>query len=67
MNFTEPNERREQMKRLMLNNIFLAEVKSDDAKDTHFTQVLARHYHDACRIAKNVFTTRFVRVLPLED
>lgn len=49
------------------NNVYLAEIMGSDGKTTYFTQIVARFYHDACRVAKNLFTTRFVRVLPLEE
>lgn len=49
------------------NNVYLAEIQKQDSKETYYTQIVARFYHDACRVAKNLFTTRFVRVLPLEE
>jgi hypothetical protein len=49
------------------NNVYLAEILKPDGKETYYTQIVARFYHDACRVAKNLFTTRFVRVLPLEE
>jgi hypothetical protein len=48
------------------NNVYLAEIKTEKG-DTTLTAIMGRHFYDACRIAKSVFTSRFVRVLPLED
>lgn len=51
----------------VMNNVYLAEISREGSKETYFTQIVARFYHDAQRIARNLFTTRLVRVLPMED